>query len=77
MKKTFEFPKDFIKTPHPLGYGDHYKLYIGNEVKVSVIFGIGYSNGIDTYEMFDFREDDPQGFLTADQINEHLKNNPF
>lgn len=78
MKKTIEFPKDFIKTPHALGDGDHYRLYIDDEVRVSVIFGVSfYSNGINTYEMLDFREDEPQGYLTSEEINEHLKNNPF
>lgn len=47
--------------------------------KISIIGGsdMFYCDGTDdSFEMFDFREDEPQGYLTSDQINEHLKNNP-
>lgn len=77
MKKTIEFPKDFVEKNHPHS-GLHYTFSIDDKVYVSVLLGTAfYSNGVDTYEMWYFREDEPQGHLTINQINEHLKNNPF
>ena len=75
--KTLKFPDDFTSEQHRFG-GIHYKYSLFNELKISIVFGRSfYSNGIDTYEMWDYREGDPQGYLSIEQINEHLKNNPF
>ncbi len=42
-----------------------------NDKSISVIFGKSfYSNGIDTYEMFIYGEDEPRGCLTEDEITE-------
>lgn len=75
--KTIKFPEDFEKKAHTMG-GDHYTYYENGEILVSVVLGkLFYSNGVDTYEMFDLREDEPKGYLTKKKINEHLQNNPF
>ena len=49
------------------------------EVLISIVGGGSglYGDGVRTFEMFDFREDEPQSYLLEDEINEHLKNNPF
>ena len=80
--KNIKFPQDFSKEDHPISISYpntlQFKYPKDGDTVISVIFGYPfYSNGVDTYEMYDFREDEPQGYLTIDQINEHLKNNPL
>lgn len=62
-------------------YGHHWILKDEDTGKtlISVIGGgLGhYGDGETTFEMWDYREDDPQGHLTAEEINEHLATNPF
>jgi hypothetical protein len=62
-------------------HGKHWVLRREGDGKtiISVIGGgFGhYGDGVTTFEMYDFREEDPQGYLTVDEINEHLKQNPF
>ena len=75
--KSIKFPQDFNKKDHPMS-GNHYTYSKNGEVLVSVVLGRQfYSNGVDNYEMWDYREDEPQGYLTEEQINNHFKNNPF
>lgn len=76
--KIIKFPQDFKFRTHPIGVGAQFCYPDFDNAEVSVVIGdMFYSNGVDTYEMFDFREDDPQGWLTVDDINEHLLKNPF
>lgn len=78
------FPDDFQKKPHMInnlpGAGDnwHWELVCPqtNSVLVSVVggdFSGLHGDGVDTFEMWDFTEQDPRGWLTAEQINEHLR----
>ena len=74
------FPNDFRKQSHPIITGATQWTYPKKgDVKISVVGGGNglYGNGITTFEMWDFREENPQGHMSADQINEHLKNNPI
>lgn len=78
--KTIEFPNDFERKAHSVIKGAYqWLLKTEGQVVVSVVgggYGL-YGDGVNTFEMFDFREDEPQGYLTKDQINEHFKNNPL
>lgn len=71
MKK---FPKDFKKRPHPyFKKGFQFELKQYGKTVISVISGnTEYGNGIKTFEMFDFREEDVQRYLSKCQINKHL-----
>lgn len=77
MKKQIEFPGDFKERPHPISIsgGKQYAYPDFDQIKISIIIGnMFYSNGIDTYEMFDMeKQDEPQGYMTVDDINEYLK----
>lgn len=54
--------------------GIQYLLKNGENVKISILFGNAfYSNGIDTYEIWDYQyHEDPQGRWTKLEINAHL-----
>lgn len=80
--KNIKFPQDFSKEDHYIScfYPNtlQFKYPKTGETVISIVFGYPfYSNGVDTYEMYDFRENEPQCYLTIDQINEYLKNNPI
>lgn len=69
-----KFPESFEKRPHPVIDGVQYAYPSFSSCDISIVFGSRfYSDGIETYEMFDFIEDEPRGYLTIDQINEYLK----
>lgn len=74
------FPQDFKKKPHEVVPGAmQWTLEKDGEITISVVgggFGI-YGNGKTTFEMYDFREDGPQGWLTKEEINIHLINHPL
>lgn len=75
------FPESFSVNAHQLVPGaDQWKLYYPNTDRVAIsVVGGGFGlngDGIDTFEMWDFRESDPQGYLTASEINEHLQKYP-
>ena len=80
------FPEDFEIHDHWMPGATQYVLFGSNaddKECISVILGPNkehsgiYSNGVDTYEMWDYREPDPQGHLTRNEINDHLKKFPF
>ncbi len=74
------FPDDFKQKIHPVILGATQWVYIKDgEVQISIVGGGSglYGDGVRTFEMYDFREHDVQGYLTEDEINEHLRNNPF
>ena len=50
-----------------------------DEVIISVVGGgMGLNgDGITSFEMWDNREDDPQMYLTVDEINAHITKNPI
>lgn len=75
-----EFPKDFTKKQHEvISNATQWKLEKNNKVIISIVGGgIGlYGDGINTFEMWDYREDEPRGYLTRDEINIYLKDNPI
>lgn len=69
------FPNDFEELAHPVIKGA--KRWIFKEI--SVIGGATgiYGDGINTFEMWDYRQDEPQPYLTKEEINLHLQNNPL
>lgn len=75
------FPEDFTEINHPVvPEAKQWLLKDKEEETIISVVGGGrglYGNGIDTFEMFDFREDEPQGHLTKDEINEHLIKHPI
>ena len=76
--KISKFPQDFKFRSHPIGQCAQFCYPDFENVEISVVIGdVFYSNGVDTYEMYDFRQNEPQGWLTVDDINNHLLNNPF
>jgi len=75
-----KFPEDFTVSKHPtMPGGKQWILKKDNEVIISIVggdYGV-YGDGVDTFEMWDYREDMPRGYLTKDAINIHLENNPI
>lgn len=80
MKPTLKFPQDFRKRTHPtLPNAVQWVWPTTGRIGISIVGGHSglYGNGVTTFEMYDLRQEGPQGYLTKEQINEHLKNNPF
>ena len=74
------FPEDFTLEPHKVvANANQWLLKQDDKVIISIVGGgIGlYGNGVTTFEMLDFREEEPRGYLTIDEINEHLRDNPI
>ena len=77
MKQTF--PEDFKQLPHRIVPGASQWIFPKEGEAVISVIGSGsglYGDGVTTFEMYDFREDDVQGHLTKEDINEHLKAYP-
>ena len=88
-----DFTKDIHPMYKEMIHGapDIYKKLYGDEIPyqwtysddkgnilISIILGsLFYSNGKETYEMYDMRFDSPEGYLTVEEINIHLLNNPI
>ena len=74
------FPEDFtVKNHEIVQNAKQWLLKKNNETIISIVgggYGL-YGNGIDTFEMWDYREEQPQSYLTKDEINTHLQNNPI
>ena len=87
--KHLRFPEDFAITAHRVVLGGTQWLYqqpmnmpeppVPNPVTISIVGGGSglMGDGVRTFEMYDFREDEPQGYLTKEEINTHLKDNPI
>jgi len=78
---TPKFPEDFHMKIHPVVPGATQWTYApeGKDTVISIVgggYGL-YGDGLRTFEMYDFREDGPQGHLLVEEINEHLQNNPI
>jgi hypothetical protein len=74
------FPQDFLRRPHPVVSNATMWTYPKTGKTVISIVGGGeglYGNGVETFEMFDFRQEETQNYLLEEEINEHLKNNPI
>jgi hypothetical protein len=75
-----KFPEDFISKKHAvIPNAKQWVLEKDNKTVISIVGGSPstYGNGVTTFEMYDFREGEPQGYLTKDAINKHLQDNPF
>jgi len=71
-----KFPDDFKKAAHPVIPGAvQYKATKKCGTVISIIGGgVGlYGDGVTTFEMWDFSEDDPRGYMTVKDINEYLE----
>lgn len=71
------FPENFEKKPHPVV--PNAIQYIGikpNGQTISIVGGGKglYGDGINTFEMWDFDEEEPRGYLNKEKINEYLSN---
>jgi hypothetical protein len=77
-EEILTFPEDFILRSHPLGQGLQWVDNLEN-ITISIVGGSKglYGDGITTFEMWDFREENPRGYLSTEDINEHLSNNPI
>ena len=77
--KAIRFPDDFVLNP---GYWPDGRQWVYPDLdhkRISVVGGARglYGDGVTTFEMWDKREDEPQGYLSIDQINEHFEKNPI
>jgi len=78
--KTLTFPESFTSKPHPLPNATQW--VITNKLGIPIISVVGggygmYGNGITTFEMYDYREEEPQGYMTREEITKYLKENPL
>jgi hypothetical protein len=78
IKKYLIFPYDFESTTHRIVPGATQWLWKNDDIKISIVGGGEglMGNGVVSFEMWDSREDDIQGYRTKDEINEHLKKFP-
>ena len=79
MTNSQTFPESFKRKIHSVVPGATQwvlKDEEGNTVISVVGGGYGlYGDGVRTFEMYDFREEEPQGYLTKEEINKHLVEN--
>jgi len=72
------FPDNFLKKPAQYMKKETWVWPISGKTKISVIGGEGcYGDGINTFEIWDFREPEPEGYKTKDEINNYLRAHPF
>ena len=75
-----KFPEDFTVENHQIVQNaKQWLLKKDNEIIISIVgggYGL-YGNGIDTFEMWDYREYQPKTYLTKDEINTHLQKYPI
>lgn len=80
MTTPLIFPQDFNECMHAIVPGaSQWTAPTNGKIVISIVgggYGL-YGDGINTFEMYDFRESDVQGHLSTDEINEHLLNNPL
>lgn len=72
MKK---FPQDFKKVKHNvIRNATRWVLHENGRIVLSVIGGgLGVmGDGVDTFEMMDFRDGEVYGHITADEINKYI-----
>lgn len=77
-KKYLIFPYDFKSTTHTIIPGATQWLWEESDIRISIVGGGRgiMGDGVVSFEMYDFREDDVQGYLNVDDINAHLKKFP-
>jgi len=74
-----KFPDDFTIKPHILPGTTHWLITKPNGIEISVVGGgIGpHGDGVTTFEMWDFDDEEPKGYLTIEDINRHLSLIPW
>ena len=74
-----KFPQDFEKIPHPvIPTATQWSYTKPNGTTISIVgggFGL-YGDGINDFEMFDFDEEGPRGYMSIDEINNYLSTIP-
>lgn len=81
MATTITFPESFEQKLHSVVPGATQWLIKDSKGKntISIVgggFGL-HGDGVKTFEMYDFREDNPQGYLSKEDINNHLESHPI
>jgi len=78
---TLVFPDSFKRKSHPVIPGATQWTLANKDGRVIISIvggGMGlYGDGVRTFEMYDSREDDVQGHLLIEEINQHLAENPL
>lgn len=75
MKKQIKFPDDFEQRAHPvIPMAKQWRWPNWDDTKISIVGGgTGlYGDGKRTFEMWDYDEEQPRGYMTATEINEYL-----
>ena len=75
-RRNIKFPESFLKKPHSFPGATQWLLRESKgRVAISVIGGVRglYGDGVLTFEIWDFKEDDVRGYMTKEQINDHIK----
>jgi hypothetical protein len=76
IQEPIRFPEDFSRSMHPNIPGATRWTYPKTGDTVISVVGGGFGlhgDGVVTFEMYDFREDGPQDYLTQEEINAHLE----
>jgi hypothetical protein len=77
-----KFPENFICEPHPFSErgweyrkAKQWRYVKPNGSIISVVGGAAglYGDGVNTFELWDFDQEEPKGYLTVDEINDYLK----
>jgi hypothetical protein len=73
-KNYLIFPYDFERTTHKVVPGATQWLWKNDDITISIVGGGEglQGDGVVSFEMYDFREDDVQSYLTVEEINNHL-----
>lgn len=74
------FPSNFKVEEHHIPGASAWVLYGDDAMPVISIVGGAdglYGDGVTTFEMWDLRESDPTGWLSAEEINEYLQMHPI
>jgi hypothetical protein len=80
--RILKFPEDFTGKPHRVVPGAYQWLFEYNNDTDEMISIVGggsglYGDGITTFEMWDTKNmDEPQGYMTTDDINQWLNDHP-
>ena len=79
IQEPIRFPEDFSESAHPNVPGaTRWKYPKTGDTIISIVGGAYglHGDGVVTFEMYDFREDDPWDYLTKEEINAHLEDHP-
>ena len=71
-----KFPDDFIHKTHPVvSSASQWTAKKPNGTTISIVGGGHglYGNGVTTFEMWDFDTEQPEGYLSKEEINEYLQ----